>query len=71
MTMPLIQISMLPGRSPEQKRALLAEVTEAVVRTCKVAPEAVRVLSTEVPAEHWAVAGISIAEKDAKKKALS
>ena len=44
--MPLVQISMLPGRSAQQKRALLAEVTEAVVRTCKVAPDAVRVLIT-------------------------
>ncbi len=66
--MPLVQISMLPGRSAEQKRALLAEVTEAVARTCKVAPEAVRVLITEIPAEHWAVAGISRAESDARKK---
>ncbi len=69
--MPLVQISMLPGRSPEQKRALLAEVTEAVVRTCKVAPEAVRVLITEIPPEHWGVAGISRAESGAKKKTLS
>ncbi len=66
--MPLVQISMLPGRSAQQKRALLAEVTEAVVRTCKVAPDAVRVLITEIPAEHWAVAGVSRAESDAMKK---
>ena len=66
--MPLVQISMLPGRSAQQKRALLAEVTEAVVRTCKVAPDAVRVLITEIPAEHWAVAGGSRAESDAMKK---
>lgn len=66
--MPLVQISMLPGRSAEQKRTLLAEVTEAVVRTCKVAPETVRVLITEIPAEHWAVAGVSRAESNGRKK---
>ena len=66
--MPLVQISMLPGRSAEQKRALLAEVTEAVARTCKVAPEQVRILIAEIPAEHWSVAGISIAESAARKK---
>ena len=66
--MPLVQISMLPGRSAEQKRALLAEVTDAVVRTSKVAPEQVRVLISEIPAEHWAVAGVSRAESDARKK---
>ncbi len=67
--MPLVQISMLPGRSSEQKRALLAEVTEAVARTCKVAPEQVRVLIAEIPAEHWAVGGVSIAESAARKNA--
>ena len=66
--MPFVQISMLPGRSPEQKRSLLAEVTEAVVRTCKVQPEQVRVLISEIPAEHWGVAGVSRAEIDAKRK---
>jgi len=65
---PLVQISILPGRSPEQKRALLAEVTDAVVRTCKVQPEQVRVLISEVAAEHWGVGGVSRAEIDARKK---
>ena len=66
--MPLVQISMLPGRSAEQKRALLAEVTDAVVRTCKVQPDQVRVLISEIAAEHWSVGGVSRAEIDAKKK---
>lgn len=66
--MPLVQISMLTGRSSEQKRALLADVTEAVARNCKVAPEQVRILISELPAEHWAVGGVSIAESAARKK---
>ena len=66
--MPLVQISMLPGRSSEQKRALIAEVTEAVARTCKVAPEQVQILINEVPAEHWGTAGVSLAESNARKK---
>ena len=66
--MPLVQISMLPGRSAEQKRGLLREITEAVVRNCKVPADAVRVLITEIEPEHWAVAGLSRAESDAKKK---
>jgi len=66
--MPLVQISMLPGRTSEQKRALLAEVTEAVVRTCKVSPEQVRVLISEIAAEHWAVGGVSRAEVAAANK---
>ena len=66
--MPLVQISMLTGRTAEQKRALLRDVTDAVVRNCKVAPEQVRVLIAEIAPEHWAVAGVSRAESDAKKK---
>jgi 4-oxalocrotonate tautomerase len=66
--MPLVQISMLPGRSSEQKRALIAEVTEAVARTCKVVPEQVQIMIIEVPAEHWGSAGISLAESSARRK---
>lgn len=66
--MPLVQISMLPGRSSEQKRALIAEVTEVVARTCKVVPEQVEILITEIPAEHWGSAGISLAESNTRKK---
>ena len=67
--MPLIQISMLPGRSAEQKKGLLRDVTDAVVRNCRVPAETVRVLIIEIAPEHWAIAGISKAESDAAKKA--
>ena len=66
--MPLIQISMLPGRSAEQKKGLLRDVTDAVVRNCGVPADAVRVLITEIAPEHWAVAGVSKTESDAAKK---
>jgi 4-oxalocrotonate tautomerase len=66
--MPLVQISMLPGRSAAQKRGLLREVTDAVVRNCKVPADAVRVLITEIEPEHWSVAGLSKADSDAKNK---
>lgn len=56
--MPLVQVTMIEGRSPEQKRALLSELTEAVVRSVGAPPENVRVVIYEVPATHWAVAGI-------------
>ena len=66
--MPVVQISMLPGRSARQKRGLLRDVTDAVVRNCKVPADAVRVLITEIAPEHWAVAGLSKADSDANKK---
>lgn len=55
--MPLISVNMLPGRTLEQKQAMIREVTDAVVRTCDAKPESVWVTVTEVPGEHWGVAG--------------
>ncbi len=57
--MPIVQISLLEGRDAQVKRALLREVTEAVVRTTGVPPASVRVVLQEVPAAHWAVGGVS------------
>lgn len=56
--MPLIQVSLLEGRSPEAKRRLLAELTDAAERALGAPRASVRVILTEVPAAHWAVAGI-------------
>ncbi|GEO25212.1 4-oxalocrotonate tautomerase [Alicyclobacillus acidoterrestris] len=61
--MPLIQMSILEGRSKEAKKAAMKEVTDAVVRTLGVPPETVRVLIYEMPKEHWSVGGISKADE--------
>jgi len=55
--MPFISVDMYPGRTDEQKKALVHELTEAFVRTCNVPPESVWVVLREVPREHWAVGG--------------
>jgi 4-oxalocrotonate tautomerase len=60
--MPLIQISMMPGRTPEQKKGLIRDVCEAVVKNCAVKPESVRVLIQEIAPEHWGVGPVSMAE---------
>lgn len=56
--MPLVQISMFPGRTPEAKEAMIREVTDAVVRTTGAPPEAVTVIVHEIEKSHWARAGI-------------
>lgn len=63
--MPLVQISMMPGRTPEQKKGLIRDVCDAVVRNCAVKPEQVRVIIQEIAPEHWAVGGVSMAERAA------
>ena len=56
--MPVIRVEMFKGRTPEQKKAMVKEVTEAFVRTAGGTPEAVHVVITDVEQSHWAVAGV-------------
>ena len=65
--MPLIQATIIAGRTPEQKRAFFEKVTAVAVETLGVKPEQVRVVINEVPAEHWAIGGVSKADLDARK----
>ncbi|QQE77719.1 2-hydroxymuconate tautomerase [Alicyclobacillus sp. SO9] len=61
--MPLIQINIIEGRSKEKKEQLIAEVTDAVHRSLDAPTESIRVLLYELPREHWAVGGVSMAER--------
>lgn len=60
--MPTLHLEMHPGRTPEQKRAFVTEVTRVVVETLVCPPESVDVVITEVPREHWAKAGKLLSE---------
>ena len=64
--MPIIQVSMAAGRSPEQIRQLIHELTEVTVRVAQAPAEAVSVVVTEVEHDKWATADVTIAEKKAK-----
>lgn len=55
--MPIIDITLLEGRSYEKKSRLIKEVTEATVRSLETPPESVRVVLREVHPSHFAVAG--------------
>jgi len=56
-TMPIVRIELLQGRTPAVKNELIARVTDAVVTTLGVDLDQVRVLLYELPPEHWAVGG--------------
>ena len=58
---------MAAGRSPEQIRQLIHELTEVTVRVAKAPVEAVSVVVTEVEHDKWATADVTIAEKKAKE----
>lgn len=55
--MPLVEVTIIEGRPSEKKRALIKEVTDAVVRSIDAPKDAVRVIIREVPAAHWGVGG--------------
>jgi 4-oxalocrotonate tautomerase len=63
--MPIVRVEILEGRSPERKAELIRRLSEAVVESLEVRPEQVRVLLYELPAEHWAVGGETMAARRA------
>ncbi|HEX9538368.1 MAG TPA: tautomerase family protein [Streptosporangiaceae bacterium] len=61
--MPLVEVTLAEGRTPEQIRSLIHELHEAVIRAVAAPPENVRVIVREVPATHWAAGDVTIAER--------
>ena len=64
--MPLVEITMIEGRTSAQKKALITALTDAVEQSISAPRPAIRVAIRELPAEHWAIGGVSIAETRAK-----
>lgn len=61
--MPIVQIELLQGRTVEQKRAMVKEVTEAICKTLKAPPEAVTIIIRDMPFENLAKAGVLHADQ--------
>ncbi|NRB10826.1 MAG: tautomerase family protein [Rickettsiaceae bacterium] len=62
--MPLINIQMKSGRTLEQKRKLVAEVTKVVCETIDAKPEKVRIVLSDLEPESHAVGGVLSVDKD-------
>ncbi|MBI2692984.1 tautomerase family protein [Mycobacterium nebraskense] len=61
--MPLVEVTLTEGRTPEQIRALIHELTGAVERAVAAPAANIRVVVREVPATHWAAGDVTIAER--------
>ena len=61
--MPEVFVHAVEGRTPEQKRALMKEITDAVVRNFGAPPEAVVVTIVESPKVNKAKAGVPFSER--------
>jgi len=55
--MPLIHVSLYPGRTAEQKEKYAKAITDAAVEILKTKPEHVIVVCDEKPKENWFKSG--------------
>ena len=59
----LIQITLLKGRTVEQKRRLATRITDVMVEEAKATKEAVVITFLEVTREDYASAGVLLVDK--------
>jgi 4-oxalocrotonate tautomerase len=63
--MPFVEVTIAPGRDAQAKAALIAELTEVIVRHLDVPPPTVAILIREEPVENWGRAGLTKPALDA------
>ena len=63
--MPLIQVTLGVGRTPQQLRALITALTDAAVASIGAPKASVRVVLNEVPLTHWAAGDVTLEERKA------
>jgi 4-oxalocrotonate tautomerase len=61
--MPLVQVTMLEGRTTEQKRKLAQRLTDAMAEEAGARREAIVVTINEVSKENYASGGVLMADK--------
>jgi 4-oxalocrotonate tautomerase len=55
--MPIVEITMIEGRTPEAKRRLIAKVTDAIEEAVAAPRDSIRIILREVPALHFGAGG--------------
>jgi 4-oxalocrotonate tautomerase len=61
--MPIIQVNLIEGRTVEQKRKLVAGITDAVVKSLDVEPDAVKIILQDMAKHDYAIAGVLFMDK--------
>jgi len=61
--MPFIHVNMFEGRTVDQKRKMVAAMTEAVTKSLEIKPEAVHIIIHEMPKQNFSTAGILASER--------
>ena len=63
--MPLVQVTMLQGRTADQKRKIAKRITDAMVEEAGARREAIIVTFVELSKESYASGGVLMADKQA------
>jgi 4-oxalocrotonate tautomerase len=61
--MPLIQVTLLEGRTPQQKREMLTAITQAVHESIGAPVESIRVSINELADTHFMIGGVLAADR--------
>ena len=61
--MPIIHVHMLEGRTQDLKKKLVANMTDAVVKSLEVKPEDVRIILMDMAKSNYSIAGVLRSEK--------
>jgi 4-oxalocrotonate tautomerase len=62
--MPIVQISMIAGRTPEKKERLIKKVTDAIVEALQIPADRVHIILNEVPKENIGHGGVPLSKAD-------
>jgi len=62
--MSVVRIDMIEGRTVEQKRKIVQEITDTLVRVAGVKAEDVRIIIVDHPRENLATAGQLLSERE-------
>jgi len=61
--MPIIRVEMFKGRTQDQKRNLVKELTEAFNRTCGDNHQGIDVMLFDIEKDNWGSGGVLFSEK--------
>jgi 4-oxalocrotonate tautomerase len=60
--MPLIEVTLVDGRSPEQIRAMMRAIHESVAHTLNIESEYINVIVRSVSLDHWSTGDVTVRE---------
>ena len=62
--MPIVQISMVAGRTPEKKEQLIKKVTDAIIDVLQIPADRVQIILNEIPKENIGHGGVPLSKID-------